>query len=235
MRFKIYHLPQTTTEPTETEPNATVPEVNESDVAKADVIVPDARVPLASENFPRKQKCCTFDEETPNQKSQSDLDIWSDSLNIKMSDRSLVEEGLELNDRAMDAVSQLLKNQFPHLKGLQLTLVIKTPEHCDFVGLHCNSVQINHQESRHHLIACAVKDSEIFIYDSLQPERQLPSDTKQVLQNLYGNVKNFITTDVTQQTGGVDCGLFAIAFITAISHGIEPEDFCFNQQLLRKH
>ena len=135
----------------------------------------------------------------------------------------------------MYAVSQLLKNQFPHLKGLQSILLINTPEHCDFVGLHCNSVQIIHQESRHHWIACAVKDREIFVYDSLQSKRQLPNDTKQVLQNLYGDVKNFITTDVTQQTGVVDCGLFAIAFVTAISHGLEPEDFHFNQQLLQKH
>ena len=134
MRFKIYHLPQTTTEPTETEPKDTTPKVNEPDVPKADVTVPDARVPLASENFPQKRKCCTYDnEEPPNKKPQSDPDIWSDSLNLKMSDRSLVEEGLELNDKIMDAVSQLLKNQFPHLKGLQSTLRINTPEHCDLL------------------------------------------------------------------------------------------------------
>ena len=41
---------------------------------------------------------------------------------------------------------------------------------------------------------------------------------------MYGtDLKEYITTDVTQQTGTVDCGLFAIANLTVICHGERTE------------
>ena len=58
---------------------------------------------------------------------------------------------------------------------------------------------------------------------------------QRVLQNLYGEVVEYITTDVTQQTGVVDCGLFAAAFATAVCFGLEPADYRLSQQQMRKH
>ena len=86
-------------------------------------------------------------------------------------------------------------------------------------------MQIIHQESHHHWIACAKKDSEVNIYDSIQSDKPLPRNTKQVLQNLYSsdiyislNSSDMYITMLllVQQTGEVDCGLFPTAFVKAI-------------------
>ena len=37
------------------------------------------------------------------------------------------------------------------------------------------------------------------------------------------------------QVGSYDCGLFAIAYITGIAHGIEPARFVFEQSNMRRH
>ena len=41
--------------------------------------------------------------------------------------------------------------------------------------------------------------------------------------------------DVQKQSGGYDCGVFAIAFATALAHGINPGKYLFNQHVMRKH
>ena len=100
-------------------------------------------------------------------------------------------------------------------------------------------MQFIHQKGRHHWISCQITDQEVYIYDSLQPKLssdQLCTETKELLHNMYGtDLKEYITTDVTQQTGTVDCGLFAIANLTAICHGERPENFRFHQKQMRQH
>ena len=96
-------------------------------------------------------------------------------------------------------------------------------------------MQIIHQKSRSHRIVSAVKDGEVYIYDSMQSTSPLPSQTKPLLQNLYGDVVKYITTDITQQTGVVDCGLFEASFATAVCFGLEPAAFRLSQQQMRKH
>ena len=71
-----------------------------------------------------------------------------------------------------------------------------------------------------------MKQQEVYIDDSMQPTTgQLPMDKKTILENLYGDLQEFITSDVTQQTFILDCGHFAVAFMTAAFHGIDPADF----------
>ena len=41
--------------------------------------------------------------------------------------------------------------------------------------------------------------------------------------------------DVQMQSGGYDCGLFAIAFATALVLGEKPGGFLFDQQKMRAH
>ena len=41
--------------------------------------------------------------------------------------------------------------------------------------------------------------------------------------------------DVLLQSGKYDCGLFAVAFATALVHGQQPGKFMFDQQAMRKH
>ena len=41
--------------------------------------------------------------------------------------------------------------------------------------------------------------------------------------------------NVQQQRGGSDCGLFALAFITAVCHGDDPTSLYFDQENMRSH
>ena len=41
--------------------------------------------------------------------------------------------------------------------------------------------------------------------------------------------------NVQKQNGGCDCGLFAIAFATALANGIQPGHCFFNQDAMRRH
>ena len=41
--------------------------------------------------------------------------------------------------------------------------------------------------------------------------------------------------DVQRQKGTCDCGLFAVAFSTALANGIQPERLEFEQDRMRKH
>ena len=124
---------------------------------------------------------------------------------------------------------------FFKMNGLQSTLFVKSPHHCQKISTDVASVQFIHQETRHHWIASAVMDSELFIFDSLLSTNGLIKETVSVLENIYGSFGQYITTDVTQQLGVKDCGLFAIAFITALCHGQQPEDFRINQKEMRNH
>ena len=121
------------------------------------------------------------------------------------------------------------------MNGLQSTLFVKSPHHCQKISTDVASVQFIHQETRHHWIASAVMDSELFIFDSFLSTNGLIKETVSVLENIYGSFGQYITTDVTQQLGVKDCGLFAIAFITALCHGQQPENFRIHQKEMRNH
>ena len=52
------------------------------------------------------------------------------------------------------------------------------------------SVQLIHQESRHHWIDSAVIDGEQHIFVSIQSKSGLISEIVNVLKNIYGNIMN---------------------------------------------
>ena len=109
--------------------------------------------------------------------------------------------------------------------------MLKSPDHCRSVTTSVPSVQLIHQESRHHWIGSAILDGELYVFDSLQSKKTgLADETVSVLRNIYGELNEYITTDVTQQTGVTDCGL-----ITAVCHGQRPEDYRLCQKVMRPH
>ena len=96
-----------------------------------------------------------------------------------------------------------------------------------------NSVQIIRQKSHNHWIASAVKNGEVCIYGSVQSSTSLPPQKKKQCF-IISMVTGYITTDVTQKSGSVDCGVFA-AFVTAVCFGLQPEDNRFSQHQMPKH
>lgn len=55
----------------------------------------------------------------------SDQTIWKKHLDLRIRDKRVIQNG-KLGDRIMFAANKLLQAQFPHLQGLQSTLLSQT-------------------------------------------------------------------------------------------------------------
>ena len=95
-----------------------------------------------------------------------------------------------------------------------------------------------HDGSLHWIVITTIgaQEGEINIYDSLysflseKTEIQIASILFYQGKRIKCNFKKF-----QQQTGGVDCGLFAVAAATHLCHGADPSEFTYDQPLMRRH
>ena len=74
------------------------------------------------------------------------------------------------------------------------------------------------------------------VYDSMLSTAS--SDVKKQVAGLFHTTHPHITLEfinVHKQAGGSDFGLFAIAYVTALTHGISPSKCHFDQQKMRPH
>ena len=100
-------------------------------------------------------------------------------------------------------------------------------------------VQILHCRSGHWLTVSTIgaeHPAEVFVYDSMYSCAS--TSIKQQIAALLATPSNSITlkfVDVQMQSGGYDCGLFAVAFATALVLGKNPGQFLFDQTAMRKH
>ena len=124
---------------------------------------------------------------------------------------------------------KLLKQQFPSVKGLRLTLYQRKQRGEHFVK---DCIQIVHSRGNHWIVASTIKcEDEVLVFDSLYDDLD---DTKGVIQNLF-SCKNINMVTCQKQVGLHDCGLFSIANATAIVNGIEPTSLTYKQGDMRLH
>ena len=74
------------------------------------------------------------------------------------------------------------------------------------------------------------------VFDSMHME--LTSSVKKTIADLLQTTREHILVehmDIQFQSGGSDCGLFAIASATALCHGQNPVHFRYEQSSMRKH
>lgn len=145
--------------------------------------------------------------------------------------------GEELTDIHVNLAQRLLRAQFPDLNGLLSTLL--QGKETTTIEKKEKMLQIIHSTSRHHwIIATTIgskQEGEVLVYDSLF--KTLDGETKKVVCSLFkslpvGNVK---VVKSQKQRGAKDCGLFAVAFATALAHGQNPSKVKFQQDLMRSH
>ena len=128
----------------------------------------------------------------------------------------------------------LLKQSFPELGGLQNVLMntkipFENSEKCLVQVLHVNN---------NHWAALSCINNTISYYDS--SNCNISSATECIIARLInlqikGTKINVHVKDVAHQTGIVDCGLYAIAYITSVAYGSDPSTVVFCQELLRPH
>ena len=163
--------------------------------------------------------------------------IENDLYSLSQTDREiLLSPTAWLNDNIICAAQMILKEQSvlqngfqPSTRGQTYTFEIETD---DFI-------QILHNGCGHWLTISTIgakDDAEVCIYDSMYPSVStiVKSQIAALLPTKNKEIKlRFM--DVQKQCGGYDCGVFVIAFATALAHGINPGKYLFNQHVMRKH
>ena len=159
---------------------------------------------------------------------------WTNNLFV--SDKHiLLSPTAWLTDDIIGATQDLLKKEVPLGNGFQSTCCGIT---CAFDIESDEFIQIVHNGHGHWLTISTIgsKKGEVFVYDSMYPcvsdivKRQIAA----LLATKEKEIKlKFV--DVQKQSGGYDCGLFAIAFATSLVYGVQPGNVRYDQPKMRKH
>ena len=98
-------------------------------------------------------------------------------------------------------------------------------------------VQILHINSNHWIVVSTLQSApdSINVYDSLSPKKHSSAAKESVLRFLQGQQVSICYQDVQQQSGGSDCGLFAIAFSASLCAGEDPTKLHYQQDRMRQH
>lgn len=134
---------------------------------------------------------------------------------------NLVKNGHMLKDRHIDAANQMLRKQFPEIRGL----------HSPFLGQSLSFpvteppfVQMLHVGANHWMTVVATNETTVLVYDSMFRcvGTCVSMQSASMLQCTEDYVQ-FRVENTQIQEGGADCGLFAIAFATEHCFGNNPE------------
>lgn len=141
-------------------------------------------------------------------------------------------KGLKLIDSHTNFAQTMLKQQFPHVTGLQLTYLLHTywARESDV-----NALQIIHSRGNHWLVMTTIgcSDSEVKIFDSAYSS--IDEETSKLVCKLLGRLANIMVVGIRKQLGGQDCGLFAIAIATSLATGSNPAELVYDQAATRAH
>ena len=156
----------------------------------------------------------------------------------KVFDGERIIMGQQLSDVEINFAQQLLKEQFPKVNGLTNTLYQeKRVERGETSVL--NKLQIVHCKIRQHWIVASTFGcslNEVKVYDSLF--YNCDNETEHVIANLFQCGPNKVTVKVAysqKQSGSSDCGVYAIAFATAVVNGLNPSRLKFKQEVMRSY
>ena len=147
------------------------------------------------------------------------LGYWVKDLCLTDQDRESLVNGEWLNDKQVNAANELLRIKHPTINGLQDPLVLAY--NCVYRSGSQRFVQIINIAQSHWICASNMLSPPgvVEVYDSM-PSYSVHSSnlTRQVAAILQTPQADFELrhVDVQRQVGGSDCGLFALAFATAL-------------------
>ena len=128
----------------------------------------------------------------------------------------------------------LIKKQFPDQNGLQSTQILA--KNLQWQSSNSDFVQILHVSQSHWVCSSNIFSSpEVCdLYSHLSTSAHLPVKLLQYMKCQSPSFK-LRHIDVQHQSGGQDCGLFAIAFMYALCTGKDPHLCSFDQLQMRCH
>ena len=150
------------------------------------------------------------------------------------SDKLLIENGKELNDKHIHYAQSMIKKQFPSVGGLCSTLFQNKLPSKSYTS--ANTIQIVHCKRRKHWITISTKwckNNWVAVYDSLF--KRLDVETRNTIMKMFGLKKSNerIMMPMQKQEGCKDCGPFSIAVMTSLED--DPSEIRYKQLDLRQH
>jgi len=148
------------------------------------------------------------------------------------SHKEMILRGNQLDDTVISFAQKLLKKQFPNINGLQNPL-LQNKKQMD--GEKTQRLQVVHCRSSHWILASTIHNDDpdkVLLYDSLYDN--VDAGTLAVIRGLFGPAASPEIVEVQKQRGTADCGVFAVAFGTAICFK-QQLNVHFNQELMRHH
>ena len=160
---------------------------------------------------------------------------WIKHRNISLSRKHKLQilNGHELCDMHVNAFQNLVKGLFPHVGGLQNTLLQSKYSITNQPGKPV--LQIVHIRNCH-WATLYVDNDDIRLYDSAYSS--LSEDTFAVIAQLIrfsGKSFDIKIMNIAKQSGSVDCALYSMAILHHLALGCDPTELVYNQPDLRPH
>ena len=143
------------------------------------------------------------------------------NVQLMEADIHQIKSGRMLSDTHIDAANKMLQKQFPETRGLQSPLL---GQNLSFPVTEPPFVQILHVGGNHWMTVIPINKTTVKVFDSMF--RCVGTCTSmQCAAMLKSNEDHldFRIESTQLQEGGVDCGLFAIAYATEFCFGNNPE------------
>ena len=154
---------------------------------------------------------------------------------------NLIKSNKMLTDESINLAQNYLHEAFPQFEGFFDTSLMKLNT-SEIIKSSSSYIQILNIGNLHWICVSSVDPSKInnrfhSVYDSLAGSH-VSSEAQSVIAG-YSFCKEpslqLTVASVQQQNNGVDCGVFAIAFATALAHGMDPSKIAFDVSLMRGH
>ena len=162
---------------------------------------------------------------------------WIPEFGLSVKDRRVIASPHGwLTDAIIDGAQKMMKLENPALPGLQEVVTAQVQGLDVVTG---EFVQVLHDGEGHWVTVSSIglkHPAEVLVYDSKysSASESLKTQIASLLHTEYPVIKLHYR-DVQKQEGSSDCGLYALAFATALIFGRKPEECSFNQSLMRAH
>jgi hypothetical protein len=164
----------------------------------------------------------------------SPSNCWMKDPYLTKLEKAILENDSWLNDRHISAAQCLLQRQYPHVDGLQNSVL---GSRLMFSVMHSEGVQIiNHEKHWICISTIGCQPGHVDVYDSLFSTLS-PSAVRQICTLLHSREPKLTVRmrDIQLQSGGSECGLFAIASAECLCRGEDPCGISWRQEIMRKH
>ena len=166
--------------------------------------------------------------------SQLSTSEWLPDLQLTSIEKSFITNNEYLCDRIIDAAMQLLIRDNPQLFMQSVIL-----PHSLLIYSPTPTIHVHHVGGNHFVTSSTVDNPGLVtVYDSLNSNK-FSTELNQQITSIY-SPDTFAPTIrqahiVNPQKGGIDCGIFSIAYAIELIAGNDPMNYEFDQGSMRQH